>query len=186
MSAAAGRRSRRDWGWHRLTDEWAARLVEDADIQPGDLVIDIGAGQGVITARLLRAGANVIAVELHPGRAAQLRRRFAGTPTTVVRVDAATLRLPRRPFRVVANPPFAISSAVLRRLLSQGSRLIAADLVLQRAVVRHYVSGAPPGANRWMQTWEVEQGRMLPRRAFEPAPRVDPAVLVIRRRSPRH
>ncbi|HEY9378664.1 MAG TPA: rRNA adenine N-6-methyltransferase family protein [Jiangellaceae bacterium] len=181
MSADSGR-SRRDWGWHRLTDEWAARLVANAGIQPGDLVIDIGAGTGVITARLLEQGAHVIAVELHPGRAAQLRRRFAGTPTTVVRVDAATLRLPRQPFRVVANPPYAVSSAVIRRLLSRGSRLVAADLILQRAVVRRYVDGTSPGANRWMYTWDTRRGLMLPRRAFEPAPRVDSAVLVVRRR----
>jgi hypothetical protein len=44
------------------------------------LVIDIGAGGGAITAQLLDQGAQVIAVELHPGRAAALRRRFAGTP----------------------------------------------------------------------------------------------------------
>jgi 23S rRNA (adenine-N6)-dimethyltransferase len=130
---------------------------------------------------LLAAGAHVIAVELHPGRAAHLRRRFSGTPTTVVRADAASLRLPRRPFRVVANPPYAIASPLMRVLLRPGSRLDAADLVLQRAVVRNYVDGTAAGANRWMYTWQMRHGRTLPRRAFVPSPRVDSAVLVIRR-----
>jgi 23S rRNA (adenine-N6)-dimethyltransferase len=183
--SAAGGRSRRAWGWHRLTDEWAARLVADAGIQPDDLVIDIGAGGGAITAQLLDHGAQVIAVELHPGRAAALRRRFAATPTTVVRTDAAALRLPRRPFRVVANPPYAITSALMRVLLSPGSRLVAADLVLQRAVVRSYAAGTATGANRWLFTWDMRAGQAVPRRAFVPAPHVDSAVLVIRRRATR-
>jgi 23S rRNA (adenine-N6)-dimethyltransferase len=179
--SAAGR-SRREWGWHRLTDAWAAQLVADAGIGPGDLVLDIGAGVGVITTQLLKAGARVVAVELHPARAAQLRDRFAGTATTVVCADATSLRLPRQPFRVVANPPYAISAALMRVLLGPGSRLMAADLVFQRAVVRRYVEGMPPGASRWLRSWEFRRGRALPRNAFRPPPHVDSSVLVIRRR----
>jgi 23S rRNA (adenine-N6)-dimethyltransferase len=183
VSAVSGR-SRQAWGWHRLADEWAARLVSDAGIQPGELVIDVGAGTGAITAQLLDHGANVIAVELHPRRAEQLRRRFAGASITVVRADAASLRLPRRPFRVVANPPYSITSTLMRVLLGRRSRLVAADLVLQRAVVRRYATGTAAGANRWLCTWEMRAGRALPRRAFMPAPHVDSAVLVVRRRAP--
>jgi 23S rRNA (adenine-N6)-dimethyltransferase len=71
---------------------------------------------------------------------------------------------------------------MFRRLLSPGSRLVAADLVLQRAMVRRYVDATAPAANRWMSTWEARRGLLLPRKAFQPVPRVDSAVLVIRRR----
>jgi 23S rRNA (adenine-N6)-dimethyltransferase len=74
---------------------------------------------------------------------------------TVVRADAATLRLPR---------------------------LFAADLVLQRAVVRQYTGGLVRGAGRWLRTFEATNGMTLPRRAFAPPPRVDSSVLVLRRR----
>ena len=169
----ASGRSRRAWGWHRLADEWAARVVAAAGVRPGELVLDIGAGEGELTAHLVRAGARVVAVELHPRRAALLRERFPGI--TVLHADATAIPLPGRPFRVVANPPYGISSSLLRTLLAPGSRLIAADLVLQRAVARKYASGA---ARRFSLT----VGLTLPRRAFLPPPRVDSAVLVVRRR----
>jgi 23S rRNA (adenine-N6)-dimethyltransferase len=142
-------------------------------VRPGELVFDIGAGDGALTAHLVRAGARVVAVELHPRRAAVLRARFPGI--TVVHDDAASIRLPGRPFRVVANPPYGISSALLRTLLAPGSRLAAADVVLQRAVVRRYAAG---DAGKFSLT----AGLTLPRRAFLPPPHVDSAVLVVRRR----
>jgi len=180
-------------------------------------VLDVGAGQGALTGPLIQAGARVIAVELHPGRAEALRRRFGsgssnGTASsngsvssngsgssngrgssngsassngrgssdgraggvTVVQADAARLRLPRQPFRVVASPPYGITADLLSLLLAPGSRLVAADLVLQRAAVRKY-------AERRVRGCRLTQGLAVPRRAFTPPPRVDSAVLVIRR-----
>jgi 23S rRNA (adenine-N6)-dimethyltransferase len=174
--------SRRAWGWHPLVDAWAARVVVGAGVGPGDLVLDIGAGEGALTVHLVEAGAQVLAVELHPKRVLRLRERFAGLPVTVVRADATRLRLPHRPFRVVASPPYAVSSALLRLLLAPGSRLLGADLVLQRAVVRRYAQESPPGAGRWRRSWELRAGIRLPRTAFSPPPLVDSGVLIIRRR----
>jgi 23S rRNA (adenine-N6)-dimethyltransferase len=156
--------------------------VADSGVRAGDLVLDIGAGDGALTAYLLSTGARVIAVEAHPGRARYLRQRFDGQRVTVVQTDAAAMRLPRQPFRVVANPPYAISSALLRVLLASGSRLVAADLVLQRAVVRQYATGRAAGAGRWLRQWDVQAGNRLPRSAFRPPPRVDSAVLIVRRK----
>ena len=150
-------------------------------------MLDVGAGQGALTGPLIQAGARVIAVELDPGRAEALRRRFGRANSngrassngraggvTVVQADAASLRLPRQPFRVVASPPYGITADLLSLLLAPGSRLVAADLVLQRAAVRRY-------AERRVRGCRITQGLAVPRRAFTPPPRVDSAVLVIRR-----
>ena len=64
---------------------------------------------------------------------------------------------------------------LLGLLLAPGSRLAAADLVLQRAVVRKHASRRAPG-------FRVSMGPPVPRRAFRPPPRVDSAVLIVRRR----
>jgi 23S rRNA (adenine-N6)-dimethyltransferase len=171
----------RRWGWHQLDRRWAQRLVADADLPPGAIVLDIGAGAGAITAPLLDARARVIAVEVHPARVRGLRDRF-GERVTVVRADAADLRLPRRPVHVVANPPFAITDPLLRRLLQPGSRLRSAHLILQEQAARRWASPAAPGCRRWARTFDVRTGLRVPRSAFRPAPPVDARVLVIRRR----
>ena len=74
-------------------------------MQPGDLVVDLGAGRGALTAPLVEAGARVIAVELHPGRAEHLKRRFRGAAVTVLHIDIAGMTLPRRPFRISQTRP---------------------------------------------------------------------------------
>jgi 23S rRNA (adenine-N6)-dimethyltransferase len=161
------------WGWHPLHDDWARQIVADARIRPGELVLDIGAGLGALTGPLLAAGAQVIAVELHPNRARRLRARHPGA--VVLEIDALDLRLPHRPFRVVANPPYGIASPLLRLLVGPRSTLVGADLGLQRALVRRL---ATTTAGRW----RLDNGRALPRRAFRAPPRVDSAVLLVRRR----
>ena len=176
MSAAA--RQPAHWGFHRLDERWAERLVAAAGIAPGDLVLDVGAGLGALTAPLVDAGAHVVAVDRHPRRVADLRRRFAGQPVTVVNADAADLRLPRRPFKVVANPPFAVTTALLRRLLHDGSRLQQAHLVVPRHVAARWLAGRGPGCARW----DLHSGGRIPRHAFHPAPPDDASLLVVVRR----
>ncbi len=146
-------------------------------------MLDIGAGTGALTARLVGAGARVVAVELHPRRAEQLRARFSRPSVTVIQVDAADLRLPRRPFRVVANPPFGISMAVVRRLLSPGSRLVSADLVVPRYIARRWTDVRAPGFHRWSATFHTSIVAQLPRSAFRPQAPGATAVLRISRRA---
>jgi 23S rRNA (adenine-N6)-dimethyltransferase len=152
--------------------------VTRAGVHPGELVLDVGAGDGAITAPLVDAGARVVAVELHPGRAAELRRRFAGNDAVkVVQADAADLWLPRRPFKVVANPPFAITAALLRRLLSPASLLVRADLVVPRYAGSRW-------AGPWRGRFDVRVGTAIPARAFRPPPPDGAAVLVVSRLGP--
>jgi 23S rRNA (adenine-N6)-dimethyltransferase len=179
----SGERTR--WGWHRLDSSWAERLVDSAGIRRGDLVLDIGAGSGALTEPLVRRGARVIAFELHPARAQELRQKFVNDDVVVVQADGSDVRLPRRPFRVVANPPFSIGVALLRRLTTPGSRLQRADIVVPRHMAERWVSGRGPGARRWEKDFVCSIGLALPRSAFTPPPPNGVAVLTIQRRGDR-
>lgn len=140
-------------------------------------MLDLGAGDGALTSHLAATGARVIAFELHPDRCRALRRRFERTGVKVVRADVRDLRLPKRPFRVVANPPFDGVSAVLACLTARGSRLDRADVVVPRSVAlrwhRRLARGSSP--------WRVASVRPVPRSAFTPRPRIDCCVMVIER-----
>jgi 23S rRNA (adenine-N6)-dimethyltransferase len=173
------------WGWHQLDSRWVRRLVDATGVRAGDLVVDVGAGTGAITAQLVRAGASVIAVELHPRRVGQLRGRFADAPVVVVRADASTLRLPRRPFKVVANPPFGVTTALLRRLTAPSSRLDRATLVLPAWAVARWSAGRGAGSPSSKHAFTCSPGPRVPAAAFRPAPPRDPAVLFVARTSRR-
>jgi 23S rRNA (adenine-N6)-dimethyltransferase len=146
-------------------------------VGPDDLVLDIGAGDGALTGPLLATGARVVAVELHRGRAATLRQRYGERGLRVVQCDLRELRLPHRPFRVVASPPYALSTPLVRLLLGS-DRLVRADLVLQRAAARR-LAAAPPG--RHARRYRLSVGPSVPRSAFRPPPSVDSSVLRIER-----
>ena len=163
----------------------AAQLVREANVERGDLVVEIGAGSGILTAELARLAGRVLAIEIDPAWAARLRHRFAQRRNVeVIEGDALRVRLPDELFRVVANIPFGATSALLRRLLDDPrTSLTRADLVLQWDVARKR-AGRPRTvlSASWTPWWRFRLGRRLPRAAFRPPPAVDAGVLVVERR----
>lgn len=150
-------------------------------------MVEIGAGHGALTHELARRAASVLALELDGGLAARLA---ASTPENVVVVHADATRwpMPRSRFRVLANPPFGATSALLHLLLDDvGSGLQRADLVVQWQVARTRARAAVDGCDlvgaTWAPWWTFRRGRRLPASVFRPAPRVDAAVLVVERRA---
>ncbi|WP_375424505.1 rRNA adenine N-6-methyltransferase family protein [uncultured Friedmanniella sp.] len=182
MSGAT--RPDRRWGWHRLLAEPAARLVVAARVRPGDLVLDLGAGEGALTEPLRAAGARVLAVELHSGRADRLRSRFAAAAgrepgtVTVVEADLADFRWPSRPFRVVANPPWSLGVLLLRSLTASDSALLSAHLVLPRGLVQQAAGARRRGLG---PQYAADALRPFPREAFVPPPPGPAGVLEVRR-----
>lgn len=141
---------------HDLRPAAARRLVAEADLAPGDAVLEVGAGTGNLCAELLAHSARVFAIEIDPGRAAILRERFAAELADgrlQLLIGDARHHLPLLPasWRVVANPPFMHTAELLRRWLVETlpvpppERL---DLVLQQQAARKLIGGRDKGQTR--------------------------------------
>ena len=165
----------------------AAAIVGDASVRPGELVLDLGAGSGRLTAPLANAGAEVRAVELDPVRAARLRDRFRGAPNVeVIEDDVLRVPIPARPFRIVANLPFHLTTAILHRLLDDPRVPLArADVLVEWEVARKRARRWPSTLLNvvWGVRYELDVVRRLPAACFEPRPDADAGLLRIVRRS---
>ena len=160
----------------------------DAGLEPGTLVLDLGAGGGILTRALADAGCRVLAVELDTAAAAALRGRFADDPRVEVRhADAITVPLPREPFAVVANLPFAAGTAILRRLLDPRVPLLRLDAIVEwgLAAKRTAIWPSTQLSCLWGAWHELSLVRRVPRVCFAPPPAVDAALLrAVRRKGP--
>lgn len=152
----------------------------------GDLALDLGAGYGALTGPLVGTGARVIAIELDPALVGRLRRRFGEESTVaVVEADLRVVPLPRRPFYVVANPPFALTTLLCRRLMSDPAvRLAGAELVLEWGAAK-WLTRPEPGdreAGRWAARYDIQLVRRIPTACFSPPPSSDAAHVSVRPR----
>ena len=187
-----GLRPRKALSQNFLTDAAALdAIVEAAELRAGDRVVEVGPGLGVLTRRLLAAGASVTAVELDPRLAAYLRRELTDAGRfELIEGDALSVH-PRdvvpddAPYKLVANIPYHITSPLLHAFL-EGARPPELTVLLVQLEVAERVA-APPGKMSYLSVFvqnvaEAEVVARVPAAAFEPAPEVDSAILRLRRR----
>lgn len=185
-------RPRRSLSQNFLTDSAVLDvIIEAAELAPGDRVVEIGPGLGVLTRRLLAAGVSVLAVELDPRLAAWLRRELGAVPGfSLIEGDALDLHpreiFPEQSFKLVANIPYHITSPLLHTFL-EGERPPVLTVLLVQAEVAERVA-ASPGRMSYLSVFVQNVANAdvvvrVPASAFEPAPVVDSAVLRLRRRA---
>jgi len=191
LMAAERLRPRKSLSQNFLTDPAALdAIVDAAELAGGDRVVEVGPGLGVLTRRLLAAGASVLAVELDARLAQYLRRELDGVDRfELIEADALSLHpremFPGEPFKLVANIPYHITSPLLHAFL-EGERPPELTVLLVQLEVAARVA-APPGQMSYLSVFAqnvavAEVVRRVPAAAFEPAPEVDSAVLRLRRR----
>lgn len=183
-------RPRRSLGQNFLIDpNLQRRIVEEAGIEPGDTVLEIGPGRGALTGGLAERAGRLILVELDRELAMRLEERFAGDERVqVVRDDILAHPLsaltpdPER-LRVVGNIPYNLTTPILFHLLEL-PRPRSIVLMVQREVAERIM--ADPGSKAYgalsvgvRAVAAVEQVLAVPRTVFRPQPRVDSAVLRI-------
>ncbi|MER7008245.1 ErmE/ErmH/ErmO/ErmR family 23S rRNA (adenine(2058)-N(6))-methyltransferase [Dactylosporangium sp. NPDC000555] len=175
-------RARRVYGQNLLADPAAVRRIADAAVPCGsDLVVEVGAGRGSLTAELLRRAGRVIAYEVDPGMAGALPR----SPGLTVRTaDFLAAEAPAGPFAVVGNIPYALTSAVVAWCLA-APRLTSATLLTQLEYARKRTGDYGRWSRLTIETWPRFEWRLagrVPRAAFRPVPGVDGGILRLVRR----
>lgn len=159
------------------------RLAAPGD---GDLVIEPGAGEGVLTRALARRRCRIVAHEVDPALAARLRTRTRELPgVSAVQGDFLRSRPPREPFAVVGNIPFSRTSDIVRWCL-EAPGLTSATLVTQLEYARKRSGDYGNWSLLTVRTWPEYEWRLLTRvarRHFTPVPRTDCAVLRLERRA---
>jgi 16S rRNA (adenine1518-N6/adenine1519-N6)-dimethyltransferase len=163
-----------------------AHIADAADLLPGDLVVEVGAGLGTLTRQLAARAGQVIAVEIDPGLLDILREQVRSHPNVQV-LAGDILRVPipdltPRGYKLVGNVPYNITSAILRHFLEHEPRPSLVVMTLQREVAERIVAG--PGDMSLLAVSVQFYGRpkivaRIPAGAFYPPPEVDSAVLRI-------
>lgn len=161
------------------------KIVQTAQIQPGDAVLEIGPGPGALTAALLNAGARVFAVEMDTLFASQLPR--FQTPDERLEVFEADflkfdlLRLPPS-LKVVANLPYHITAPILEKICEHSSRFTSLTLMVQKEVADRMAASSGSkqfGSLTVFLQFHAAVGRpfTVPPGCFYPRPKVDSAVI---------
>ncbi|WP_139787264.1 23S ribosomal RNA methyltransferase Erm [Cohnella massiliensis] len=154
-----------------------------------DLVLDIGAGKGALTFPLAGKAGRVIAVENDPAFAGALRKKAElSAKIAVAEKDFREMKLPNRPFCVVSNIPFSITTAVMEKLMgSDGVSFRGGALLIEYGAARRFTAErtADPRVLAWRMNFELKLIKEVPRTHFAPPPQVDGAILrIVRKERP--
>lgn len=154
-----------------------------------DLVVEIGPGEGALTAELARRAGRVIALEVDRHLIARLAQRFPGVE--VVEADARTwdygtlVPPPGGRVLVVGNLPYSVSKPILQTLVAARTAIQEMALMLQREVAERVA--APPGGKTYgslsvlTQLYcDVRVALRVPPGSFRPPPQVESAVIGVR------
>jgi len=187
-SVAPAHVPRRSLGQHFLIDKNIVhKIVRLAELQPGETVLEIGPGRGILTEALLDSSGLVVAVELDAALCAHLRATLGRRSNfRLVEGDALTFDYAQvpSPFLVVANLPYYVSTPLLFRLLEDRRRIDRLVLMLQEEVVAR-LAAAPGGKDYGALSiaaqfyCEVRQAFRVPPTCFRPKPQVGSAVVVL-------
>jgi len=183
--------ARKRFGQNFLRDRQVIdRIIASIAPQPGDLLVEIGPGQAALTRPLLASGAELHLVELDRDLVAWLEEQFAAESRLAIHsCDALKADLSeltgQRPFRLVGNLPYNISTPLIFHVLQWSDLIIDMHFMLQKEVVDRMV--AAPGSRTYgrlsvMIQFHAEVTRLFDVRpeSFSPAPKVVSSIVRLR------
>jgi len=184
--------AKKSFGQNFLVDgNYIDKIISALDPQAGETIIEIGAGRGALTGKLIASGANVIAIELERDMIAVLHEQFSGKENfQLVESDAlkinfhelVKLKNQTLKIKLVANLPYYLSTAILQKLIGQRDVFSEMILMFQREVVERITAQVGNSERGFLsvlvQTYlETQILFDVPPTAFRPSPKVNSGVV---------
>jgi len=173
--------------WLRDADSLQA-MCSSAEIESQDNVLEIGPGLGTLTKLLVEQSSSVTAVEFDRDLANTLPSRLQASNLEVVNEDILQFDLSKMPadYKLVANIPYYLTSNLIRKISESTNPPLVAVLLIQKEVAQRVV--AEPGDMSLLSVtaqfyWQTSLGRKVPAELFDPAPKVDSQILILKKRT---
>jgi 16S rRNA (adenine1518-N6/adenine1519-N6)-dimethyltransferase len=179
--------AKKSLGQHWLSDEPTLEaIVKAANLGPGDTVLEIGPGLGSLTRHLVQPAGAVIAIEKDEVLAKDLPKAIGASNLEVITGDILTLDLTQLPagYKVVANIPYYLTSNLIRILSESPNPPQQMVLLIQKVVAERIA--ARPGQMSLLSVsaqlyYQPELGPVVAAELFEPPPKVDSQVIILKR-----
>ena len=183
----SGLKAKKSLGQHFLIDKSIVdAIITAAELTPGDFVIEVGPGLGILTSELARRAGQVTAVELDDRLAAKLKRNLSSfSNVTIINDDILKVHLSeligdRASYKVVANIPYYITSPILQYFMEASFKPSLLVVMVQKEVGNAIV--AKPGEMTMLaiSTQVYSSPRIIcyvPSNSFYPQPKVDSAII---------
>lgn len=178
-----------------ITEKFYNQMIKTADLEPDDLIVEVGPGLGFLTAKLAAEAEKVIAVELDDKLANYLEMAISSQEVdnvSIVNQDILRFDLQRflekegvnkKNYKIVANLPYNISSIFLRTFLTASFKPELVVLMLQKEVAERIVAPAPDSSLLSLSVAfyaEAEIVKEVKAGNFWPEPKVDSAIIKIK------
>jgi 16S rRNA (adenine1518-N6/adenine1519-N6)-dimethyltransferase len=190
--------AKKSFGQNFLIDEnYIDKIISALNPQKGETIVEIGAGRGALTEKLIESGANVSAIELERDMIAVLKERFSAAENfRLIESDALKVNFSELigtqaenpKIKLVANLPYYISTAILQKLIEQANEFSEMILMFQREVVERItaeVGNSDRGFLTVLTEAYLESKKLfdVPPSAFRPAPKVWSSIVRLKPKS---
>jgi len=186
-------KAKKSLGQNFLKSEPALRkIIEAGEIKSDDIILEIGPGRGALTKRLLEVSSHVIAVEKDRELFELLKEKFSEQIKSnklklicedILNFDAKAYRLEPKAYKIIANIPYNITGAILKKFLTEKNQPERMILMLQHEVAQRIIASDKKESLLSISVKAYGQPKMImkvPARYFSPAPKVDSAVIAIK------
>lgn len=168
------------------------KIIEAGDLNTDDVVIEIGPGKGALTEQLLNSGCKVIAIEKDDELFEFLKNKFEKeissgqlklTNEDILEFQTSAYGLKPSAYKIIANIPYNITGAILKKFLTEQSQPESMVLMVQHEVAKRIVAGDKKESILSISVKAYGEPKMImkvPARYFSPSPKVDSAVIAIK------